>query len=70
MEEEAADGEAEEVFDKGSRVFVEALDHDVVLQTGDHGKVEWQEGKDGLEDAFGEPKGAEGCQHEDDGDND
>ena len=44
VKEQAADGETQEVFDKGTRVFVEAFHHDIVLQTCDHSEVERQEG--------------------------
>ena len=70
VEEEGADGEPEEVFDEGARVFVEAFHYGVVLQPGDDGKVEGYDGKDGLEEALGKPEGAEGGQHHHDGQED
>lgn len=70
VEEEAANSKTKEVFDKGAWVFVEALNHDVVLQSGDYGKVKGKEGKNGLKEAIGKPEGAESGQHKDNGDND
>ena len=55
MEEEAADGEAQEVFDKGAGVFAETFDNSVVLDACDDGKVERDEGEDGLENGIVKP---------------
>ncbi len=44
VEEEAADGETEEILDKGAWVFVETFDHHVVLQSCNHRKIKRQEG--------------------------
>ena len=70
MEEEGADGEPEEVFDEGARVFVEALDYGVVHQSGDCCKIQRDEGHDGLEDSLCKPEGAKGGQHQHYGEDD
>ena len=70
MEEEGADSKSEEVLDECARVFVETFDYSVVLDSGNDGKVEWDEGHDCLEDALCEPQGAEGSQYEHDGQDD
>ena len=70
MEEEGADSKSEEVLDECARVFVETFDYSVVLDSGNDGKVEWDEGHDCLEDALCEPQGTEGSQYEHDGQDD
>ena len=55
MEEEAADGDTQEVFDKGAGVFAETFDNSVVLDACDDGKVERDEGENGLENGIAKP---------------
>ena len=70
MEEEAADGETQEVFDKGAGVFAETFDNSVVLDACDDGKVERDEGENGLENGIAKPQGAESRQNENNGEGD
>lgn len=55
MEKEAAYREAQKVLDKGAGVFVEAFYYHIVLHPRYHTEVEWQKGKDSLEETIGKP---------------
>lgn len=68
VEEEGADSESKKVFDEGAGVFVKTFYNSIVLYARDDSEVEGNGWQDGLEEFWGKPEGAEGCQHEKDGD--
>ena len=70
VQEETAHGDSQEVLYKGTRVFVEAFHYYIVLNAGDDGEVERQEGQDGLIVLRAKPQRAKRGQHQEECDND
>lgn len=55
VKEESANGNAEEILDKGTGTFVQAFDNDIVQKADDDSEIEWQEWEYGLEMTAGKP---------------